>query len=409
MNTLIQRFLRYIAIDTQSDNNAEETPSTPGQWELARLLKDELITLGVEDVIITEHCFVHGKISANITSYPYRIGMVGHLDTSPEFKGSNINPIFHHDYDGGPLTINAEKGINISSEVFPALSRYIGHDLVTADGHTLLGGDGKAGIAEIMTFIERIKNDPSILHGDIHVMFTPDEETDRGGIHKMDRTLFPVDFAITLDGDGLGEINFENFNAAHALVKFNGCNVHPGEGKDKLKNAVKLAADWISRLPEDESPESTSEYQGFYHVESTSGNVTSTELYCLIRDFDAYDFMQRKNRLHMICQEMNRHYGPDTVTMTIHDDYRNMSDAIEKKPWLSAGIIKAIEDSGLKAAILPIRGGSDGAWLAELGIPSPNLFIGVHYGHGPYEFASVQAMEKVVEVLVSITRQFCNE
>lgn len=406
MTSLVTRFLNYIAIDTRSDDYSESTPTTPGQWTLAKQLFNELTALELTDVTLTDSCFVHAVLPSNVPYKTLTIGLVAHLDTSPAYNGNGIQPLTHYNYQGEILLLNPQKNIRMSPDTFPELLRYIGHDLITSDGTTLLGADGKAGIAEIMTLLEKLLLNPSIPHGDIHIVFTPDEETDRGGIGSLDTKLFPVDFAITMDGDGLGEVNFENFNAAHAHVTINGLSIHPGEGKGRLINAARIATEWVSMLPQDETPESTSNYEGFFHVESIMGGVDQASIYCIIRDFDSNHFMRRKKLLQQITHTLNTRYGSQIIQLTLQDDYTNMQSAIENKPWLSSGIIKSIEKSGQHPRIRPIRGGSDGAWLATLGIASPNLYIGSHYAHGPYEFASIQAMEAAVITLECILETF---
>lgn len=406
MSAVLQRFLRYIAIDTRSDDSSETTPSTPGQWDIARLLVDELNELGLEQVILTEHCFVHAVLPANTPDPIPTIGLVTHLDTSPAFSGGPVNPLIHHRYAGGPILLNPEKQIYLDPVLFPKLTQYIGHDIITTDGTTLLGADDKAGIAEVMTALEHFINHPEIIHGEIHVVFTPDEETDRGGIQKMNWQLFPVDTALTIDGDGLGEVNFENFNAAHALVRFAGRSTYTGDAKNIMINACRIAAEWISHLPPLETPENTEGYEGFFHVERNAGTVESAEIYCLIRDFELDGFMRRKALLQQITRQLNDRYGYGVVELTIHDDYFNMKSAIEPRPQLITSIIDSIHASGITPRVAPVRGGTDGAHLAVKGIATPNIFVGCHNCHGPYEFLSIQAMETAVTSVISIIQQF---
>lgn len=409
MSGVLQRFLSYITIDTRSDDNSETTPSTPGQWNLARLLVDELNELGLEQVILTEHCFVHAILPAN-TSVPVpTIGLVTHLDTSPAFCGGPVNPQIHSRYAGGPILLNPEKRLTLDPELFPKLSKYIGHDIITTDGTSLLGADDKAGIAEVMTALEHLLLNREIPHGEIRVVFTPDEETDRGGIQKMDWALFPVDTAVTVDGDGLGEVNFENFNAAHALVRIAGRSTYTGDAKNSMINACRIAAEWISHLPPSETPENTEGYEGFFHIERSAGTVETAEIYCLIRDFDLDGFMRRKALLQQITRKLNDQYGNNVIALTIHDDYFNMKSAIEPRPQLISGIVDSIHASGIMPRVVPVRGGTDGAHLAAKGIATPNIFVGCHNCHGPYEFISVQVMEAAVTTLISIIRHFAED
>lgn len=405
MSKLLQRFLNYVAIDTRSDDASESTPSTPCQWDLARLLEKEMKELCLSKVILTDKCFVHGMLPANTGSTP-AIGLMAHLDTYPGFDGSCVKPIIHPNYQGGIVPLNPEKFMFLDPELFPELNRYIGHDLITTDGTTLLGADDKGGIAEIMTAVEHLIAHPDIPHGDIYIAFTPDEETDRGGIDALDLSLFPIDFALTVDGDGQGEVNFENFNAANALVSIRGRSVHTGEAKDKMINSSKVAAEWIGMLPESEVPETTEGYEGFFHVDSLSGSVERAEINCIIRDFSIEGIDARKNTLRTITRTLNQKYGADTVNLVLRDDYINMKSVLEERPQLIAGVLTALRHVGITPQILPIRGGTDGAMLAARGIAAPNLFIGGHNYHGEFEFVSLQAMEAAVKGIIGIVRHF---
>lgn len=406
MSKLLQRFLNYVAIDTRSDDTSESTPTTSCQWNLARLLEKEMKDLGLSEVFLTDKCFVHGMLPANTGGSIPSIGLMAHMDTYPGFDGSSVKPVIHPSYKGGLITLNPQKLLFLDPELFPELNRYIGHDLITTDGTTLLGADDKGGIAEILTAVEHLIAHPDIPHGDIYIAFTPDEETDRGGIDALDLSLFPVDFVITVDGDGQGEVNFENFNAASALVTIRGRSVHTGEAKNKMINSSKIAVEWIGMLPENETPETTEGYEGFFHVDSLSGSVERAEINCMIRDFSPEGFSARKNTLKTITQTLNRKYGDDTVNLTLRDDYINMKNVLEKQPQLISGVLTALKYAGITPQVLPIRGGTDGAMLADRGIAAPNLFIGGHNYHGEFEFVSLQAMEAAVAGIVGIVRHF---
>ncbi len=402
MSNILERFMKYVKIDTRSDDSVAQIPSSKGQWELAKVLEKELVDLGLEEVVLTENCFVHAVLRANVDVKLPVIGLMAHLDTYPGFSSSGVNPIVHKRYQGGDLILNAERQMFLKPEDFPELLKYTGEDIITTDGTTLLGADDKAGIAEIMEAVAFFVRNPEVPHGELRVVFTPDEETDRGGLDALDRSLLPVDFVITMDGDGIGEVNFENFNAAHAEVLFTGRSVHTGEAKNRMINACAIANEWASMLPKDEVPEQTEGYEGFYHIEEMSGNVEQARIYCLIRDFSEDVFMQRKDFLKKLTAQFAEKYGAQVIQMTLTDDYRNMKNVIERDPLLIEAVLKSIRDSGLNPKILPVRGGTDGAMLAEMGILAPNIFLGGHNYHGQYEFISVQAMEAATQVLINL-------
>lgn len=406
MSQLLQRFLTYVAIETRSDDGSDTTPSTACQWDLAYLLEKELFELGLSQVLVTDKCFVHALLPANTQGKTPAIGLMAHLDTYPGFEGAGVKPQVHRNYQGGPLVLNPERDIRLDPELFPEMNRYMGHDLITTDGTTLLGADDKGGIAEIMTAVAHLMAHPEIPHGDIHIAFSPDEEIDRGGLGALDLNLFPVDFVLTVDGDGQGEVNFENFNAGSAVVSIRGRSVHTGEAKGKMINGTKVAMEWIGMLPASECPEETEGYQGFYHIDTLSGSVDCAEINCMIRDFSPVEYAGRKKALEAITESLNRKYGQDTVTMVLRDDYINMKNVIDQKPHLIAGVLKALEQTGTPPQILPIRGGTDGAMLAVMGIAAPNLYIGGHNYHGEFEFVSLQAMEAAVDGIISIVSHF---
>lgn len=403
MQSLIDRFLRYVSIDTSSDNEGLNTPSTEKQRHLAVLLSEELKEMGLEEVTLTDHCFVHALLPSNTDKSVPVIGLMAHIDTYPDFSGENVRPLRHNLYDGGIIILQESPRTVLDPAIFPEMLKYIGDDLITTDGTTLLGADDKAGIAEIMTAIAYLIEHPEIQHGDIRIAFTPDEEIDRGGLSALDASLFPVDCVLTVDGDGIGEINFENFNAAHAELKFTGRSVHTGEAKDRMVHAAKLAMEWLSKLPPDEIPEKTEGYEGFYHLEHFEGSVNSANVILLIREFEPDVYQHRLNFLKSITDDFQAQYGESSVQMTITEDYSNMKDVINQRPELIEHLTEAVRATGIEPKIVPIRGGTDGAMLAELGIPAPNLFLGGHNYHGQYEFVSVQAMEAAVQAIVHFT------
>lgn len=403
---MVERFLNYVTIDTRSQDDTGTIPTTKGQWDLARVLVSELQDMGLKDVLLTEHCFVHATLPANCSGTAPVIGFMAHLDTYPGFAGHGVSPKIHENYDGGTIVLDEATGCHLNPSDFPELLRYKGHDIITTDGKTLLGADDKAGIAEIMEAISVLIEHPEIPHGEIRVAFTPDEETDAGGLSALDRNIFDVDFVVTVDGDGLGEVNFENFNAAHAEVHFTGLSVHTGEAKDRMRNATVMANEWISMLPKEEFPENSSGYEGFYHIEEFNGKVDEARIYCLIRDFEEKGFEQRKEKLREITRSIEENYGFGTVRMQLKDDYFNMKKMIEGNPALIGGILESCRNAGIEPTILPIRGGTDGAMLAEMGIAAPNIFLGGHNYHGQYEFISVQAMEAASRIIVEISSHF---
>lgn len=408
---MVARFMHYVTIDTRSDDHTLGTPSTAVQWVLANQLAKELTELGLVDVVVTESCFVHATLPANVeqalcgdvsscvNSSP-AIGLMAHLDTYPGFSGTSVKPILHPRYAGGEIVIQEAPRLVISPELSPELKNYIGHDIITSDGTTLLGADDKAGIAEIMAAVAYLVKHPEVPHGEIRIAFTPDEEIDRGGLSALEAANFPVDLVLTVDGDGLGEINFDNFNAAHVDLIFTGRSVHTGEAKGRMRHATKMALEWLSHLPEQEVAENTEGYEGFYHLDALEGGVDTAALTVLIRDFDAEGYQKRLKALSDITRTLQEKYGSENIAMTLTEDYRNMQAVIEKKPYLKTALIAAVKAAGITPKVTPIRGGTDGALLAEMGIPAPNLFIGGHNYHGQYEFVSVQAMEAAARAVV---------
>lgn len=398
-----ERLIRYAKINTQSDETSQSTPSTEGQWELANMLVDELKQIGMKDVTLDEHCYVMATLPANTDEDIPTIGFLAHLDTATEFTGANVKPQVWENYDGNDLVLNEAKQIVMTTKENPELLNYVGHTLITTDGTTLLGADNKAGIAEIMTAMEYLIKHPEIKHGDIRIAFTPDEEIGRGP-HHFDVEKFNADFAYTVDGGPLGELQYESFNAAQAKVTFYGHNVHPGTAKGKMVNAVKIGFEYISQLPEREAPEYTEGYEGFYHLLSFSGDVEKASAHFIIRDFDRENFERRKNTMEMIAETLRKKYGGEAVELEINDQYYNMREKIEPVIEIVAIAKEAMRAVGVEPVIKPVRGGTDGSQLSFMGLPTPNIFTGGENFHGKYEFISVQNMNKAVQVIVNISR-----
>jgi len=402
---LQERLIRYAKIDTQSDERKETTPTTEGQLELARLLVDELHQISMEEVDMDENGYVMATLPSNSSKMVPTIGFLAHLDTATDFTGKNVKPKIWRDYDGNDLLLNETSDIVMSKKEHPELLNYIGHTLITTDGTTLLGADNKAGIAEIMTAMEYLIENPNIKHGDIRIAFTPDEEIGRGP-HKFDVEKFNADFAYTIDGGPLGELQYESFNAAAAKLVFKGNNVHPGTAKGKMVHSAKLANEFMNLLPEREAPEHTEGYEGFYHLISIEGSVEETEIYYIIRDFDKGKFAERKKLIQNIVSEFKEKYGGHCIELEITDQYYNMREKIEPIKEIVEIAKQAISSLGIEPVIEPIRGGTDGSQLSYMGLPTPNIFSGGENYHGKYEFISVDNMEKAVQVIVKICELF---
>ncbi len=401
MDTLLERFLSYVKIDTQSDPDSQSTPSTEKQFRLANLLVNELKSMGLEDAYVDEHCYVYATLPANVNKQLPVIGFIAHLDTSPDFNGSGVNPQIHENYDGKDIVLNAKENIVLSPEDFPELKQYIGKTLITTDGTTLLGADDKAGIAAIMQAVEFLIKNPDIKHGTIKIAFTPDEEIGRGTVH-FNLEQFNADFAYTVDGGALGELEFENFNAAEAKITFNGRNVHPGTAKNQMINSMHIAKEFDAMLPPQERPEHTEGYEGFYHLISFKGDVEQTKLHYIIRDHDKEKFEQRKKLMQSIANFLNEKYQRQVVDLQLKDQYYNMREKIEPVMHIIDLAKQAMIEAGVVPKIKPIRGGTDGAMLSFKGLPTPNLFTGGHNFHGRYEFIPLESMQKAVEVIVKI-------
>ena len=402
MQSVIDRFIRYVKIDTQSIHKSTTYPSTEKQLNLGRLLVDELKELGLEDAEMDRFGYVTATQPAN-TQRPGVpvIGFLAHMDTSPDLSGENVTPQFIENYDGGIITLNAEKGIFMDPEEFPDLKKYIGKTLITTDGTTLLGGDDKAGIAEIMAAVEYLLEHPEIPHGTIKIGFTPDEEVG-AGVDHFDVAAFGADFAYTVDGGEIGEIQYENFNAAGAELIIHGRNVHPGKSKLKMRNALLIGMELNELLPIFERPEHTEHYEGFYHLFQFGGSVEEASMTYIIRDHDRTKFEEKKNLLTKAVEFINAKCGEQIIDLKIEDQYYNMREQIAPYPQIMDTAIRAIQAVGITPKIDPVRGGTDGSRLSYMGLPTPNLFTGGHYGHGKYEFIPTFAMEKAVEVLVKI-------
>ncbi len=396
---LLNRFIKYVKIDSQSDPNIHHTPSTEKQWNIAKLLKDDLEYIGMQDVSIDDSAYVMATLPSNIDRDIPCIGFVSHFDTTPDYSGKNVNPQIHENYDGNSIKLNENKVL--SPDYFEDLKAYKGQTIITTDGTTLLGADDKAGITEIVSAMEYLINHPEIKHGKIRICFTPDEEIGRGA-HKFDVQKFGAEWAYTMDGSQIGELEYENFNAAEAKIKVNGKSVHPGYAKGKMINSSLIAAKLINILPDAEIPAKTENREGFFHLTKISGDVSLTELQFIIRDHDKSLFENRKQLLRDVVSEINNEYGKDTVEIDIKDQYFNMKEKIDPVMHIIDIANKAMELCNIKPIIKPIRGGTDGAQLSYMGLPCPNIFAGGHNFHGPYEYVPLESMIKATEVIVKI-------
>ncbi|NKE06931.1 peptidase T [Mesobacillus selenatarsenatis] len=404
-NEIIERFTSYVKVDTQSDESSETTPSTAGQLTLANMLAEELKTIGMEEVSIDDHGYVMATLPANTDKNVPTIGFLAHVDTATDFTGKNVNPQIVENFDGNQIVLNMEQNIILSPADFPELPQYKGHTMITTDGTTLLGADNKAGIAEIMTAMAYLIQNPEIKHGKIRVAFTPDEEIGRGP-HKFDVEAFNAKFAYTIDGGPLGELEYESFNAASAKVTFKGKNVHPGTAKGKMVNSAKIAMEFNSKLPAEEAPEHTEGYEGFFHLSSINGDVEETTLHYIIRDFDGDSFQARKDLMQKITNELRLTYGETRIELEMSDQYYNMKDKIEPVKEIVDIAYEAMENLGIKPIVKPIRGGTDGSQLSYMGLPTPNIFTGGENFHGRFEYISVDNMIKSVETIVEIAKLF---
>lgn len=394
-----ERFLNYVKIDTQSVHDAKKIPSSEKQKDLGRLLVEEMISIGIEDAYMDENGYVYGTVKGN-TDAPV-IGFIAHMDTSPDMPGSGVKPKIIYNYDGSDIMLNDEKQIVMKTEMFEHLSKYIDQDLIVTDGTTLLGADDKAGIAEIMSMAEYLINNPQIKHGTIKIGFTPDEEVGQGA-ELFNIEKFGADYAYTVDGGEIGELEYENFNAASAKVTINGVNIHPGTAKNKMKNSILIGMEFHNMLPVYETPENTEGYEGFSLLTDMSGNVEKTLLEYIIRDHDIVKFNKKKERFKKIAGYLNEKYGQGTIELKLEDSYFNMKEKILPHMHIVENAIRAMENLSIEPKIVPIRGGTDGARLSYMGLPCPNLCTGGHNFHGRFEYIPIQSMEKVVELLIEI-------
>ncbi len=398
---LVERFLKYVSFDTQSSEETEVTPSTPGQMVFAKYLKEELESLGLEDITLDEHGYLFATLPANIDKPVPTIGFIAHMDTSPDMSGKDVSPRIVQNYDGSDIVLCAEENVVLSPSQFPELLDHKGEDLIVTNGKTLLGADDKAGIAEIVSAIVYLKEHPEIKHGKIRIGFNPDEEIGLGA-HKFDVEKFGCDWAYTMDGGEIGELEFENFNAASAKITFKGRNVHPGYAKNKMVNSIRVANRFCAMLPAHETPEHTEGYEGFYHLISFNGDVEQTTVAYIIRDHDRARFESRKKKIERFVSEINAEYGEGTATLELRDQYYNMREKIEPVMHIIDTAFAAMEAVGVKPNVKPIRGGTDGAQLSFKGLPCPNIFAGGLNFHGRYEFVPIQNMEKAMKVIVKI-------
>jgi tripeptide aminopeptidase len=405
MSKVVERFLKYVKFDTQSEDGVDKCPSTEKQLVLAKVLVEELKEIGMQDVSLDDNGYVMATLPGNVDKNVPVIGFIAHMDTSPEISGENVNPKIIKNYDGSDIVLNEEKNIVLRVLESPELKAYMGKDIITTDGTTLLGADDKAGIAAIMAAIEHLIQHPEIKHGDIRVGFTPDEEIGCGADH-FDVAKFNADLAYTVDGGAIGELEYENFNAASAKVTVKGVNYHPGYSKNKMINSTLVANEFISMLPANETPSTTEGYEGFYHLLSFNGGVEETAFSYIIRDFDAQKFEKRKALMQDITNKLNEKYGDGCVVTEIKEQYRNMREQIEPVKYVVDVAFQAMEEVGVKPIVRPIRGGTDGARLSFMGLPTPNLFTGAHNWHGRFEYMPIQSMEKSVEVIAKIAELY---
>lgn len=400
MQTLIDRFLKYVQINTESDPKSESCPSTKRQWDLARILKEELEGLGLKEVVLDQRAYLTATLPSNLDQPIPSIGFISHIDTSPDFTGEGVRPRVIQNYDGGDILLNAPKNIVLSPDYFPELKQYKGQRLIVTDGTTLLGADDKAGIAEIVTAMEYLIKHPEIPHGEIRLGFTPDEEIGRGA-HHFNVEAFRADWAYTVDGSQIGELEYENFNAARASIQAFGKSVHPGYAKDKMVNAITVLNEVLHRLPKDEVPEKTSFREGFYHLHHLEGSIEEARAELILRDHDREKFEARKTLLQRLVKEVSEKFNTELI-LNLEDQYYNMKEKILPVFPIVEIAEEAMTAVGVPPIIKPIRGGTDGSQLSFKGLPCPNIFAGGHNFHGKYEYVPVESMEKAVEVIVKI-------
>ena len=405
---LIKRFISYVTVDTESDPNNPAFPSSEKQWNLAKQLEAELRAIGMQEVTLDENCYITATLPSNIKDDVPTIGFIAHIDTSPDFTGANVNPQVHKNYDGKDIVLNEKEQIVLSPSYFEDLLLYKGQTLITTDGTTLLGADDKAGVTEIVTAMEYLIQHPEIKHGKIRICFTPDEEVGKGA-HLFDVEKFGAEWAYTMDGSQIGELEYENFNAAAATITINGKIVHPGYAKNKMINSMTIASDFINRLPKNEVPERTEGYEGFFHLHAMQGKVEQTTLQYIVRDHDRALFEKRKLHLQKITDEMNTTLGAGTVQVTIKDQYYNMKEKVVPVMHIVQIAEEVMKDLGITPLIKPIRGGTDGSQLSYMGLPCPNIFAGGHHFHGRYEYVPVASMIKATEVIIGIAQKVATQ
>lgn len=407
MESILDRFLRYISYDTASNPESHSQPSTNKQFVLLELLKEELLAMGLKDASLDKNGYVMATLPSNLEDGKKvpTIGFIAHVDTAPDMSGANIKPQLVHNYDGSDIVLNQEKGIVLRTQEYPELLAYKGQTIITTDGTTLLGADDKAGVAEIMNLVQTLVANPDIKHGDIKIGFTPDEEIGRG-VDYFDVKKFGADFAYTLDGGAIGELEYENFNAAGATLTIHGCNIHPGFAKDKMLNSMLVAMELNALLPVEQRPEYTTHYEGFFHLIGFKGTVEESTIQYIIRDHDFDKFTAKKELLNDCVTFMNKKYGAGVVELDLKDQYYNMRKEVEPHIHIIHIAEQAMEMAGVRPKIQPIRGGTDGARLSFMGLPCPNLFAGGHNFHGKFEYVPVESMEKASEVALNIVKLF---
>ncbi len=409
---IINRFISYVTVDTESDPNSDTTPSTKKQWDLANKLVEELKQIGLTDVTIDENAYIMATLPSNVSHDVPTIGFVSHFDTSPDFTGANVKPQIIENYDGGDIILNKEQNIVLSPSYFDDLLQYKGQTIITTDGTTLLGADDKAGICEIVSAMEYLIQHPEIKHGKIRIGFTPDEEIGRGA-HKFNVEKFGADWAYTMDGSQIGELEYENFNAAGVKLIFKGKSVHPGYAKGKMINSMLLANKFISKLPSKEVPEKTTGYEGFFHVNDIKGSIEETEVHLIIRDHSMKKYKKRKKLIKEMVAKFNNKYitkfGGDIVECEISDQYFNMKEKVEPVMYIVDIAEEAMKELNITPIIKPIRGGTDGSQLSYMGLPCPNIFAGGHNFHGKYEYVPVESILKATQVIVKIAELTANK
>ena len=407
MEKILNRFLRYVSVNTQSDEESQSQPSAAREWDLLKMLRDELKALGVE-VNLDEYGYVMASIPSNLDHEVPAVGFIAHVDTSPDASGADIKPQIIENYDGGPIDLKGVPGLQLKPEEFPEMRQYLGQTLITTDGTTLLGADDKAGIAEIMHAVQYMVEHPEFKHGPVRIGFTPDEEIGRGVV-KFDVARFGARYAYTMDGGEIGELEFENFNAASAKIRIQGRNVHPGYAKGKMRNAILIGQEFNAMLPVMARPEHTEGYEGFFHLISFKGTVEEADFAYIIRDHDRARFEARKEMMVKVADYLNAHYGEGTVALELKYQYYNMREQVEPHYHIVEKAVKAMEMAGVKARIQPIRGGTDGANLSFKGLPCPNIFAGGHNFHGKMEFVPLESMEKAAQVVLNLITLYAAE